>query len=191
MKRSIRTRRRGFTLLEMMIVVAIIGVLAAIAIPQFRTYQFRSKRSEGYANLASLAKAQESYFAEFGDYVGVVSEPAGLTGQPPGPRKRASAGWDNTNFGTVGWAPEGDVFFDYDTNTSDTDGACCQACFTAAAYGDLDGNGLLGVLVYVKPDANGGTCLTLQGGPLAPPVDPASGNVVLGQVARHFGTDTY
>ena len=52
---------RGFTLIELMIVVAIIGILAAIAIPNFVKFQCRSKRSEAKTNLKGLYVAMESY----------------------------------------------------------------------------------------------------------------------------------
>ena len=57
----IRSRSNtGFTLLELMMVVAIIGLLSAIAIPNFLQYQARSRRSEAYANIVGMVRAQKA-----------------------------------------------------------------------------------------------------------------------------------
>jgi len=62
--------QKGFTLIELMIVVAIIGILAAIAIPAYQDYTVRSKVTEGL-NLASSAKVQVAEGWESGDVTGV------------------------------------------------------------------------------------------------------------------------
>ena len=70
--------QKGFTLIELMIVVAIIGILAAIAIPNFLTYQLKSKQSEAKTNLQAIKTSEISFQAERGCYVGVAVE----VGQP-------------------------------------------------------------------------------------------------------------
>jgi type IV pilus assembly protein PilA len=67
--------KKGFTLIELMIVVAIIGILAAIAIPNFLRFQAKSKQSEAKTNLGGIFTAETSWFAEnnvFAD-LGVIS----------------------------------------------------------------------------------------------------------------------
>lgn len=59
---------KGFTLIELMIVVAIIGVLAAIAIPNYMNYQCKAKQSEAKSNLGSIRTMQEAYRAEHDTY---------------------------------------------------------------------------------------------------------------------------
>ena len=67
-------KKKGFTLVELMIVVAIIGILAAIAIPNFIKFQARSKQSEPKANLKALFTAQRAYFSEKDTYSSLVGD---------------------------------------------------------------------------------------------------------------------
>ena len=60
--------QKGFTLIELMIVVAIIGILAAVAIPNFLRYQSKSKQSEARVLLSGLYTSQISFFAEENGY---------------------------------------------------------------------------------------------------------------------------
>ncbi|WP_028323672.1 type IV pilin protein [Desulfatirhabdium butyrativorans] len=64
----IRRKETGFTLIELMIVVAIIGILAAIAIPNFMNYQCKAKQSEAKSNLGNIRTAEEAYYAEKDSY---------------------------------------------------------------------------------------------------------------------------
>lgn len=190
-------RAHGFTLVELMIVVAILGVLAAVAIPSFQNYQLTAKRAEAFANLASLGKSQKAYFAEFSDFVASEPEPWFSTGTLANRLKRDSRPI-GTSYFELGWAPDGDVFFDYDTATAADPlngncGACTEGCFTATAYGDLDGDGLFSILILAHPDPAGAFCTTglvAGGGPYLPPLAP-DGSRMLDQVARVMSADDF
>jgi type IV pilus assembly protein PilA len=72
--------KKGFTLIELMIVVAIIGILAAIAIPNFLKFQAKSKQSEAKTNLAGIFTAQTAYFGEqntYGNFTDINWTPSG------------------------------------------------------------------------------------------------------------------
>ncbi|MDF1615698.1 prepilin-type N-terminal cleavage/methylation domain-containing protein [Desulfurivibrio dismutans] len=58
----------GFTLVELMIVVAIIGILAAVAIPQFAQYRIRGFNSSALSDIRNLTTAQEAFFADWQRY---------------------------------------------------------------------------------------------------------------------------
>lgn len=143
MSKLIRKSNKGFTLIELMIVVAIIGILAAIAIPNFMRFQLKSKSSEGKVNIAAIRTAQESYLAEFGSYVPAAASPLTF----PGVSKQlyANALGANAGFDQLGWSPEGQVFFQYEV------AAAAGSAYTITARADIDGNGAPQVWGYVKP----------------------------------------
>jgi type IV pilus assembly protein PilA len=179
MSRLIRKSKKGFTLIELMIVVAIIGILAAIAIPNFLRFQLKSKSSEGKVNIAAIRTAEESYLAEFGTYVAAALTPAAV----PTTSKVAwpAAGTAGVNeFDQLGWSPEGQVFFAYET-------AVNNSAYTITAGADIDGDGTPQVWGYVKPatgttagvapaSLGAGLCTTagVQGGSQLTTVGPCS-----------------
>jgi prepilin-type N-terminal cleavage/methylation domain-containing protein len=70
---------KGFTLIELMIVIAIIGILASIAIPQFSVFRTRSYDSAAESDLKNATIAQEAYFIDEQTYAGAIGSIAGAT----------------------------------------------------------------------------------------------------------------
>ena len=68
---KLRRKAKGFTLIELMIVVVIIGILAALAIPNFLRYQAKSKQSEAKTNLGAIYVSETAYYGENDIYGGL------------------------------------------------------------------------------------------------------------------------
>ena len=93
----INKNEKGFTLIELMIVIAIIGILAAIAIPQFSAYRTRSYNSAAQSDLRNAATAQEAYQVDNQTY---CETPGTLTGATYGlytSRDVTLSGWSATD----------------------------------------------------------------------------------------------
>jgi len=71
--------RRGVTLLELMVVVIIVGILAAVAIPAYTSYVTRSRRADAFTALETVRAAQEMYRAEYGGYATGFADLAGCS----------------------------------------------------------------------------------------------------------------
>jgi len=69
-------KHRGFTLIELMIVVAIVGILSAIVYPSYQEYVRRAARAEARANILDMAQNQERWFTNDGTYLAIADAPA-------------------------------------------------------------------------------------------------------------------
>ena len=153
-------RSEGFTLIELMIVVAIIGILAAIAIPNFLKFQCKAKQSEAKTNLAGIFTAEKAFFGEYNTYstdlVSVNWQPdgsplyiygfvtasaAGLGSQISG---YADARQDTMNASVIGsptrynTVKTRDLLGNYFATASLPASAASGQTFTAGASGDVD-----------------------------------------------------
>ncbi len=75
---------QGFTLVELMVVIAIIACLTMVSLPGLLKFLAKAKRSEAYLYLRTLAQAQKSYFIEHGTYTKNIGGSSGLGWQPEG-----------------------------------------------------------------------------------------------------------
>ena len=148
MMKKFHNRKGGFTLIELMIVVAIIGILAAIAIPNFLRFQLKAKSSEGKSNLAAIRTAEESYYSEFGVYVSALVTPAAYGQNVKVVFNNTVTNGLDAGFDRMGWSPEGYVFFNYGVGAN-----AGFSQFTATASADIDADGTAQVWGYKKGGA--------------------------------------
>ena len=179
--KKLHVRKGGFTLIELMIVVAIIGILAAIAIPNFLRFQLKAKSSEGKTNLAAIRTAEQSYYSEFGFYVSAEPSPS----EPGFNQKVGFVSGDpaGEGFEQLGWSPEGTIFFNYGVSTPANGDS-----YTASAGADIDNDGTAQTWGYKKgPNitaahdlSGGGLCdiATMLSFEQVVPCDTVSGNSV-------------
>lgn len=124
-------RLNGFSLVELMIVVAIIGILASIAIPNYIAMQLKAKRSEIPSNVSGIKTSELGYEAAFDTYVDASAKPGSVSKTPQV--------WVPTTdgFSTIGWKPDGKIRGSYEvTNASVTDFLALGSC-------DVDSDGTL------------------------------------------------
>jgi type IV pilus assembly protein PilA len=129
----------------MMVVIAIIGILASIAIPQYVRFQMKSRTAEAKGNLAAIRTAQAAHFTEFGNYVSAAAVPATVPGSVPASFLPLTPG-----FLELGFDSTGKVLFQYAISLSG-DGTG----YTAEAVADLDTDSAYQAWVYPMPTAAG------------------------------------
>lgn len=151
-----RCRRAGFSLVELMIVVAILGVLAAIAIPAFMDMQLKAKRAELPTNVTGIKVAQLTFDATNDGYAYAQWEPRTLAGDET---DKVAVAWPSPNEGgwsDLGWVPDGPVRGSYATCTFD-DGVTQDVCVVANE--NVAGDGVIGT-VWANSKVDATTDLT-------------------------------
>ena len=106
-------RTRGFTLVELMVVVVILGVLAVLALFAYRKYTTAARNSEAVQFIGAIRAAEESYFQSFGQYCGTPAGVLNPVGNVPFDTKAA---WDppaNSPWKALGVQSPGRVWFQY------------------------------------------------------------------------------
>lgn len=144
-----KQQSHGFTLLELMVVVAIVAFLATLAVPRYFKYQARARQLEATIMLSSLHLAQEAFRAEHGTYSSVLNGQGGIGWKPEGYK---GGGAQENFYYTYGFnvpgAQEGVHYFTGKLGTPPSSFGDTHAGpegFVAKAAGDISGKGIIDV----------------------------------------------
>lgn len=141
-----QANNKGFTLTELLIVVAVIGILAAISIPTYLGVQKRGARTEAISNLQNIRLLLEQYYAENGCYYKTGATPVCTNATRTGVsqlQQNASSQPYLPGFKPIDITTdptEARLHYAYSITTSTTAGQGAASCFTATATGKAGTN---------------------------------------------------
>lgn len=136
----VNQKKSGFTLIELMVVVAIIALLSLVALPKYWGFQAKAKRAEAYLNLSALHTAEKLYWAEHGAYTNKLLGSDSLDWQPEG-QANYSYGFGGTAHTNYVPGKSGVDVAELNKYTHADDRG-----FTVAAIADIDGDGKFDIL---------------------------------------------
>jgi prepilin-type N-terminal cleavage/methylation domain-containing protein len=160
-------RSRGYTIIELMFTVAIVGILASIAIPNYQLYRYRTRTAEIASLFSGIRAAQDAFFATHDAFANITAP------NPPTPPGSARQLWvpvacdpncsrtnpaDCTSFECIGFAPATWVYYQYASPSLNT-----PTEYSIGAAGDVDGNGSSGSYSYQTANSGGGVGLLADG----------------------------
>jgi prepilin-type N-terminal cleavage/methylation domain-containing protein len=147
---NMKKMQKGFTLVELMITVLIIGILASLAIPAYGKFTTRAKLSEAPSNLAALAGGEQMAFINNGALVEITKVPATWASGDAAAKKITWAATDVAMLTGMDVSIAGPTYCMYAVKKS-TDTAAAGG-WVAEADCDVDGNGAVAQYLFVHPD---------------------------------------
>jgi prepilin-type N-terminal cleavage/methylation domain-containing protein len=170
-----RSPQRGFTLIEVMIAVAIVAILAAVAIPQYTKYLYRAKQVEGVTLLGTIKSAQNTHYAHRDCYANVRNNPAVM---PSSVRSTWDFALLNANLPCTNTADRSfedisvrpgpiETWYQYNCRARVASLTMQTDDFSCTAIGDLDGDGNVYELLYCTDADADDTCIATAMGTIS------------------------